>query len=87
MVSVGTPEDQAIFWEVHISNLRHAINISESCINCSCMYRDELSIGMGISWLFYHAAPLTPYFLRLSRWSRGYIVSDSNTPSWSCNSG
>lgn len=38
-------EDQGVFLDIHLSRLRDAINVSQTCINCNCTTRDEMSMG------------------------------------------
>ena len=68
----STFEDQGAFLDIHLSRLRDAINVSQTCINCNCITRDEMSIGK----IVFYNLQISPRISILRAPCLGYIVRD-----------
>ena len=68
----STFEDRGVFLDIHLSRLRNAINVSQTCINCNCITRDEMSIGKIVFYNF----QISPRISILRATCLGYIVRD-----------
>ncbi len=66
----STFEDQGVLLDIHLSRLRDAINVSQTCINCNCITRDEMSIGK----IVFHNFQISPRISILRAPCLVYIV-------------
>ena len=69
----STFADQGVFVDIHLSRLRDAINVSQTCINCNCVTRDEMSIGK----IVFHNFQISSRTSVLWEPCLGYIVRDN----------